>query len=305
MGALRKAYGYPGVAQLVARVVWDHQAAGSNPVTRTRNRQDRKTFRPCRFSKTVEKQYMEKTELQKRAEDLAERCAMRGVVTNTGFLSPAEQQELSYMSLPQGAAKKLFGGGPGCERAVLFLLPEWEDVESFDGDGELCAVHYKSYFGAPGHRDYLGTILALGIRRDRVGDIRLSGEDAWVFCMKSVIPVLIGDLTRAGRYTVKGEACPLSAVPALQREVRSVRFTVKSPRLDAVLGDLFGLSRANAADDIREGLVSLNYAECFRTDAPIREGDVLSLKGKGKGQIVEIGGTTKKDRIFVNAEIWL
>ena len=26
----------PGVAQLVARVVWDHQAAGSNPVTRTK-----------------------------------------------------------------------------------------------------------------------------------------------------------------------------------------------------------------------------------------------------------------------------
>ena len=248
---------------------------------------------------------MEKSELQKRAEDLAQRCSARSIVTSTGFLSPAELRELAFLPLPSGVSKKEFGGGDGCERAVVFFLPEWEDADTFDGSDEIKAVHYRSFFGAPAHRDYLGAILALGIRRDRVGDIRLSGEDAWVFCMKSICPVLCSDLTRAGRFTVKGEECTLQEVPEMHREVRPVRFTVKSLRLDAVTGDLFGVSRTVAADAIREGLVSLNYGVCCRTDAPVGEGDVLSFRGKGKGKVTEIGGTSKKDRIFINAEIWI
>ena len=59
---------------------------------------------------------------------------------------------------------------------------------------------------------------------------------------------------------------------------------------------------AAAAEQIRLGLVSLNYAVCDKADAPVREGDVISLRGKGKGQVREIGGRSKKDRLFITAE---
>ena len=84
-----------------------------------------------------------------------------------------------------------------------------------------------------------------------------------------------------------------------------MHFTVKSLRLDAVTGDLFGLSRTSAAEMIRLGLVSLNYSVCEKPDAPIREGDVLSLRGKGKGAVTQIGGRSRKDRLFIEAELWL
>ena len=80
---------------------------------------------------------------------------------------------------------------------------------------------------------------------------------------------------------------------------------MKSLRLDAVAGAMFGLSRTAAAEQIRLGLVSLNYLPCERTDAPVKEGDVISLRGRGKGCLAEVGGRSKKDRLFVTAQVYL
>ena len=99
--------------------------------------------------------------------------------------------------------------------------------------------------------------------------------------------------------------CALEDVPPPVRNVRALSFTVKSLRLDAVTGSLFGLSRTAAAEQIRMGLVSLNYDLCDRTDAPVSEGDVISLRGRGKGQVKALGGRSKKDRLFVEAEVYL
>ena len=88
-------------------------------------------------------------------------------------------------------------------------------------------------------------------------------------------------------------------------ETAALSFTVKSLRLDAVTAALFGLSRTTAAEQIRMGLVSLNYAVCEKADAPVQEGDVLSLRGHGKGSVTALGGRSKKDRLFVEAEIYL
>ena len=86
---------------------------------------------------------------------------------------------------------------------------------------------------------------------------------------------------------------------------KPLSFTVKSLRLDAVTGAMFGLSRTAAAEEIRMGLVSLNYAVCDKTDAPVAAGDVISLRGHGKGRLTALGGRSKKDRLFVEAEVFL
>ena len=75
-------------------------------------------------------------------------------------------------------------------------------------------------------------------------------------------------------------------------------------RLDAVAAGMFCVSRTEAAKLISEGRVSLNYIECLRTDAGVKEHDVISIRGFGKGEITEIGGTTRRGRQFVNAEIY-
>ena len=249
---------------------------------------------------------MENDDLIRRVQDLAGRCERQGCVTNTSFLTPAECFTLRQLNLALGEVKMVLSGGKaGCERQVAFFLPYYMEEEDLAVEDVIKAVRIRAFFGAPGHRDYLGAILGLGIERNRIGDILLYDDGAAVFCLAGVAPALLTDLEKVGRTGVKTEEIPLSAVPDVPKAVKTMHFTVKSLRLDAVTGDLFGLSRTSAAEMIRLGLVSLNYSVCEKPDAPIREGDVLSIRGKGKGAVTQIGGRSRKDRLFIEAELWL
>ena len=240
-------------------------------------------------------------DILRRARDLAERCERSGTVTFTAFLTPAEQFALER-AFGSGEDGPLFTGGSGeCERRCAFFLPYFMDRQSFSPDDYIRCVAFRSFFGSPGHRDYLGAVLALGIDRQRIGDIRIKGDRAWVFCLPGVEPLLLS-MDRAGRCTVKAEPCPLPDVPEEERRTEEVSFTVQSLRLDAVTGGLFRMSRSAAAEQIRLGLVSLNYSICDKVDAPVGEGDVISLRGKGKGTVRSVGGRSKKDRLFVMGE---
>lgn len=242
-------------------------------------------------------------ELLRRAEDLSRRCARHWEVTGTAFLTPAERLLLEKRFHPDEGIRVVFCGGyEDCERSVAFFLPEAEDPGQLRD--RLSAVHYRSFFGEPGHRDYLGALLASGISRDRLGDILISGSDAWVFCLPGILSHLL-TLERIGRVSVRAEEVPLDAVPVPKRETREIRFTVMSTRLDAIAAGMFRLSRTSVAELIRAGLLNLNYEVCEKVDMPVQEGDVLSLRGHGKGRVAEVGGSSRKGRIFVTAEIFV
>lgn len=246
---------------------------------------------------------MENSELLKRARDLAERCERSGMVCATGFLSPAEQYELQTRlgCIPCGLV--FHGGGRDCERAAAFFLPDYMTEDMLAVDEYICAMKLKAYFGQPGHRDYMGALLGMGIGREWLGDIQVEGDTAYVFCMKSVLRHLLS-IEKAGRFTVKASQVALEEVPARRLETESLSFSVMSPRLDAVTAGLFHLSRTEAAKQIAAGNVSLNYSQCLKADCPVKEGDILSLKGRGKGSISGMGGTSRKGRLFVYGEIY-
>lgn len=247
---------------------------------------------------------MENNEFIKRAEDLWERCERSGVLTMTGFLSPAERYQLECWAarLPDG--RPLFhGGAAGCERTAAFFLPDYMAPEDFDPAEHIRAIRLKAHFGAPGHRDYMGAVLGMGVGRQWVGDIRVMEDTAYIFCLPSVQAHLLS-MDKVGRFSVRAEAVALSALPAQEKQVRSLSFSVMSPRLDAVVGGMFHLSRTESAKQISAGNVSLNYEQCLRADCRIKEGDVISLRGGGKGSVTGTGGTSRKGRLFVYADIY-
>jgi len=248
----------------------------------------------------------DQSDLSKRLLDLASRCEKNCCVTNSSFLTPAECMEAEKFRLPSNDVKLFLTGGiPECERKIAFFLPFFMSPEDLIIEETICPVLIRSFFGEPGHRDYLGAILALGIERNRIGDVLVSGDTAVVFCMTSVFQLLLQDLAKVGHCSVKAEQISLSDIKLPERKTQTKSFTVKSLRLDAVTGDMFGLSRTAAAEFIRLGAVSLNYSVCEKTDTPVKENDVISVRGKGKGKITEVGGKSKKDRLFVEAEIYL
>lgn len=246
---------------------------------------------------------MEKTELLKRGEDLARRCEQKNMLTNTGFLSPAERWALEHDPDLRLSRMLFRGGWEDAERTMAFFLPAYMEEEELELTEHIRCIRLKAAFGEPGHRDYMGAILGMGVGRDWVGDILVQGETAYVLCQPSVLRHLLS-IEKVGRYGVRAEEIPLAEIPVQKRKTEERSFTVMSPRLDAVCAGMFRLSRTEAARQIEAGFVSLNYTECLKTDAQISEGDVLSLRGAGKGRLLSFGGNSRKGRIFVTAEIY-
>ena len=284
----------------------------------------------------------EEQQLLRRAQDLSERCARQWTLTHTGFLTPAEQYLLQTGFHPEAGTRMiLYGGYTESERRAAFFLPEnlWEEMTEYGGtedfgieivksakygtdesgrEGDsrmeetvpaeirdcLRAVRFQAYFGTPGHRDYLGALMASGISRDHLGDILIEGAEAFVFCLPTICDHLMG-IDRIGRVSVKTQEMPLFAVPVPKKERKTLTFSVMSLRADAVAAGMFRLSRTACARCIEEGALSLNYKTCLRTDAAVRDGDVLSLRGHGKGTVSVSDGRSRKGRVFLTAEIFM
>ena len=149
----------------------------------------------------------------------------------------------------------------------------------------------------------MGALLAMGIGREWLGDIWVQNDCAYVFCMPSVTEHLL-TLDKVGRCGVTAERIAPADVPDPVREVKEVSFSVMSLRLDAVAAGMFSMSRTEAAKHIAAGGVSVNYAECLKPDLALHEGDMLSMRGVGKGRLTGTGGTSRKGRLFVYAEIF-
>lgn len=246
---------------------------------------------------------MENIELIKRAEDLRERCDRSCTVTHTSFLTPAESYEIEQHFKNRSDCKLyLFGGNEECERNLAFFLPEYLDEESFDASEYISAVKLTAFFGTPAHRDYMGAVLGLGIGRERIGDIWVQDNTATVFCVPSVKPLIMG-IEKAGRITVKPVEISLESITAPEKRVTERSFTVSSMRLDAVAGGMFNISRTESAKQVSLGLVSVNYALCEKPDRTVKVGDVITVRGKGKGSITGTGGNSRKGRLFVYCEV--
>lgn len=243
-------------------------------------------------------------ELLRRALDLARRAEKYAAPTASGFLTPAEQQELRCLAAREHITPVFYGGAADCERRCAFFLPSWQEETDLDPSEAISALRVTAAFGNPGHRDYLGAILGLGIRRECLGDIRIAGDTAHVLCSASIADYLADNLEKVGKHGVKTVKIPLSAVPSLERKYKIVTFTVQSLRLDSVCGGMFGLSRSSAHAQIMQGNVTVNYLPCLKPDQLLHPGDVISLRGRGKGTLLPPGGTSRKGRQFTQAEIW-
>ncbi len=248
---------------------------------------------------------MERRELFSRLSELHGRARRRGEVCCTGFLTPAEQAWARSDCQAAGLdGLWLWGGNAQSERKMAWFFPDWQDPETYEYE-ELAGVCLTLRFGELSHRDVLGSLLALGVARRAVGDICVQEGRAWFIALAPVARMAADSLTRVGRYAVQCGLVPYREVPAPVVQTRPVRFTVQSLRLDAVVSGLFSCSRQEARSALESGRVSLNYLECQRPDAHVAEGDVISLRGEGKGRVKAQLGQTRKGRIAVEGERWV
>ena len=264
-------------------------------------------------------------------EDLARRSEQGCTVS--GFLNRRQQRICLAAASRGGWSDRLFfwGGAAGAERRCAVMMPPWTETAfpagsmleeeretqliallKEEADGGEVARHTLplllagSGFRTLEHRDWLGALLATGIRREVLGDlILLSDSRAVTFADERIAGFLEKEFSRAGADAVSVSAGELPAGFRIVREYRAVSGTVSSPRLDAAVHVLTGLSREKAAELIRAGLVTLDDFVCDRVDRTVEAGSVLTARGFGKFRIDAAEEMTKKGRIRLEARKYL
>ena len=223
----------------------------------------------------------------------------RQIPAVTAFLTPREQALTS--SLLRGTDLVFFGGAEEAERKICCYLPEYltEDY-LLEEDGPIRAVRAEFYAGDTlTHRDFLGSLMGSGIKRETVGDIFVSEGSCDFFVTAEILPYLLQNLTSAGRTKLHLRTIGLEEVALPQTKTREIRSTVSSLRLDSIITVGFGLARAKAAAAVEVGKVTLNHMTVEKPDKSVSAGDVIALRGMGKICLQDVGGKTRKDRTTV------
>ena len=255
---------------------------------------------------------MEKPQLEKRLSELSNLAYSHDIVTYSDFLNLNELNILHSMPKDRLYTKFVTFGGYGlAERQMAAFLP---DALSLRGEMSWCSeeewgdypfdilrispLHAK-YAEQLTHRDYLGTILGLGIERAKIGDILVDGTDAVVFVHRTLQSFLMEELTRVRHTQV--------LVKEISREdfqyepkYEEIRGTVASVRLDSLLSLAFSASRTKLSGLIEGAKVFVNGKLITTNSYQLKENDVISVRGYGKFRYNGTGAKTKKNRIYVS-----
>ena len=226
----------------------------------------------------------------------------KNIPANTAFLSPREQVLTKRML--QGMELHFWGGHADAERAVCCWLPDYMDDDYLTGEDSPVSVIRAEYYekDALTHRDFLGSLMGCGVKRETIGDIYVGKGTCDIVVTSEILPYVLDNLVSAGRTKLHVERISQQQLRVPEKSVKQIRDTVSSLRLDSLVGSAFGMARGKSAELIAAGKVCVNDLPCIKPDKLLSEGDKLSARGFGKAILLQVGGRTKKDRISIVLE---
>ncbi|MBO5478763.1 MAG: hypothetical protein J6A04_03495 [Clostridia bacterium] len=236
-------------------------------------------------------------------------CAKRNKIQNTDFLDERQKSVLEKVLHRIGIENYIiFGGFDETERNTIIFYPEkWnkEIVEkNYDSIMQVIGIVLPSELkGKYIHRDYLGGLMKLGLKREKIGDIVVWEEGADIIVLKEIVPFLEQHLSTLTRFQKAGIIVKLiSNIHPVNIQKEKIEITVSSMRLDNIVSELAKTSRTKAEEIIRQERVVVNYETVTKDSKILKIGDKITIRGKGKFEIKEMIGNTKKGRTILNIE---
>ncbi|MBQ7036182.1 MAG: hypothetical protein IJN74_01675 [Clostridia bacterium] len=224
-------------------------------------------------------------------------CMQKNIPTEGDFLDGRQQALLLSLSPYMAVKPILWGGFDDAERKMFFFLPDYMEDVPPDALALIKATHRDAK--APSHRDYLGSILGLGVKREGVGDILVSDTGAQIIVRASLADFFLTNYVSAGRVHLSVSSLPICELVIPEKEPVFKTASLASLRADAVLAAAFNVSRTLSQEAIRTGRVHLNNLPLLKGDKILAVGDKIRWQGKGRFILAETGGQSRKGRLFV------
>ena len=215
----------------------------------------------------------------------------------TDFLDPREQQIVKIIIGQHAGIKwQFFGGTEYTERKRALLYPDYYQVHVDDFKITLFKVEYPQKFMSITHPQVLGSLMSLGLKRAKFGDIILLGDQVQFFCSEEVGPFVTLELHSIGKANIQLIELPLLEALVCENVWNEQSLTVSSLRLDTMIPSIYQISRQKSQTLVKAGLVKVNWMSIENTSFECGEGDTLSVRGYGRAKIGLIEGKTKKDK---------
>ncbi|MED4585972.1 YlmH/Sll1252 family protein [Brevibacillus choshinensis] len=216
----------------------------------------------------------------------------------TDFLDP--RQVMIFQSLAsqvQDVSVSTHGGYDGAERVRVILHPDYMSVEQDDYRLALLHVQADQRFHVLEHRDVMGAVLNVGMKREKFGDMLTDNVGCYAIVAEEVADFVCAQVTQIHRTSVQFErkAWEEFSPPAPRFTEKTI--TVPSPRLDAIIGEVHNMSRAKALVPIRGGKVKVNWKVVEDPSQSLQAGDMVSMAGFGRFKVLEVAGPTRSGRI--------
>ncbi|MGG6309945.1 RNA-binding protein [Paenibacillus macerans] len=219
-------------------------------------------------------------------------------VKRSDFLDPRQCYILeSLANRHPDVAVRLDGGYEGAERKRALVAPDYRDLgQEPMGMKVLAITSGDQKFISLQHGDYLGAILGLGLKRDKIGDIHVREDGCHVLIAEEIASFLQLNLHQVHRIGVMTEVLEPEELRTTEKELEPLDLTVASLRLDGIVGDVFRISRSKVLVPIKAGRCRVNWRTEEDPSKPLKAGDVVALQGFGRFKVLETDGLTKKGR---------
>jgi RNA-binding protein YlmH len=229
---------------------------------------------------------------------------VHGACGQSDFMDLRQQELAQAVAVNEsGIAWYLNGGYEEAERKRLVVYPDWEvEVNTRIAYIQISHKEFKEQF--IGHRDYLGAVLNLGLKREKLGDIVVQNAVAFLIADIDLADFICQQLTRVKYSNVLVEMIPSKEFIFKPPELTTLQLSLASLRLDAAVAATFNLSRFDVDSVIEAGNVKINHMEICKSSAPIKAGDLISVRGLGRFRLEEISGISRKGRYHVQISRW-
>lgn len=238
--------------------------------------------------------------IEKRFAELADRAETRFYTTFSDFLNLEEESVLN--SLHFNIEHRLFGGYDGAERCIAAF---GYNIDNQDYPIAVIKAEPVSakFADKLSHRDFLGSLMGLGIKREVLGDIVISDNTGYIFCLKTIAEYILQNLGKVRHTTVKCsivDELPETAV----KKPEERQLIAASKRLDVLVSAVYNFSRSAVKELFTAGKIYVNSRLCENFSYIPKENDIISVRGCGRFVYNEVLGSTKKNRLIISVGVY-
>ncbi|MEH7255733.1 RNA-binding protein [Neobacillus niacini] len=215
----------------------------------------------------------------------------------TDFLDPREQHIVKVLIGEHGSVKyQLFGGISESERKRALIMPDYFVPSDQEFQIDLFEIDYPIKFVSIEHPQVLGSLMSLGLKRGKFGDIVIKDGRVQFFTATEISDYIKMNLESIGRASIRLKVLALEEAIQTDECWMEQDIAVSSLRLDTIISGVHHISRQKSQLFIQQGLIKVNWTTIENHSFECAEGDLLSARGYGRVKILSIEGRTKKDK---------